>query len=36
MELTVGAAATQTGWSPRMLRYLEDSGLVVPARRPSG
>ena len=36
MELTVGAAATQTGWSPRMLRYLEDAELVVPARRPSG
>jgi MerR family copper efflux transcriptional regulator len=36
MELTVGAAATQTGWSPRMLRYLEESGLIVPPRRPSG
>ena len=36
MELTVGAAARQTGWSARMLRYLEDAGLVVPARRPSG
>ena len=30
MELTVGAAAKQTGWSARMLRYLEDAGLVVP------
>jgi DNA-binding transcriptional MerR regulator len=36
MELTVGAAATQTGWSARMLRYVEEAGLVVPARRPSG
>jgi len=36
MELTVGGAAEQTGWSPRMLRYLEDAGLVVPPRRPSG
>ena len=36
MELTIGAAATKTAWSPRMLRYLEESGLVVPARRPSG
>jgi DNA-binding transcriptional MerR regulator len=36
VELTVGAAARQTGWSARMLRYLEDAGLVVPARRPSG
>ena len=36
MELTVGAAARQTGWSARMLRYLEETGLVVPARRASG
>src|SRR6185312_10217643 len=36
MEVNVGAAARQTGWSARMLRYLEDAGLVVPARRPSG
>src|ERR1043166_9540050 len=36
MELTVGQAAQQTGWSARMLRYLEDAGLVVPARRPNG
>jgi len=34
--LTVGAAAAETGWSARMLRYLEDHGLVVPARTPSG
>jgi MerR family transcriptional regulator, copper efflux regulator len=34
--LTVGAAAAETGWSPRMLRYLEGHGLVRPARTPSG
>ena len=32
----IGSAARQTGWSPRMLRYLEAAGLVVPARMPSG
>ena len=30
--LKVSEAAEQTGWSPRMLRYLEQVGLVVPAR----
>ena len=34
--LIVGEAAAQTGWSPRMLRYLERSGLVVPARSAGG
>ena len=34
--MRVGAAATHTGWSPRMLRYLEDAGLVVPDRTGSG
>ena len=34
--LTVGAAAADTGWSARMLRYLEESGLVLPRRTPSG
>jgi MerR family transcriptional regulator, copper efflux regulator len=34
--LTVGEAAAQTGWSARMLRYLETTGLVVPERTPSG
>jgi MerR family transcriptional regulator, copper efflux regulator len=34
--LTVGAAAAETGWSARMLRYLEDHGLVVPARTRAG
>ena len=30
--LTVSDAAARTGWSPRMLRYLERAGLVVPRR----
>ena len=34
--LTVGAAARETGWSARMLRYLEEHGLVAPLRTPSG
>ncbi len=34
--LTVGQAAAQTGWSPRMLRYLERAELVVPRRAASG
>lgn len=34
--LTVGEAAAQTGWSARMLRYLEQAGLVVPGRKESG
>lgn len=33
---TVGAAARSTGWSARMLRYLEQAQLVVPARSRSG
>src|SRR5262245_60337120 len=33
---TVGRAAAETGWSARMLRYLERSGLVVPRRTSSG
>jgi MerR family copper efflux transcriptional regulator len=33
--LTVGEAAARTGWSPRMLRYLERVGLVVPRRTES-
>ena len=35
-ELTVGGAAARTSWSPRMLRYLEQHGLVVPRRTPAG
>ena len=36
MGLTVGEAARRSGWSARMLRYLERTGLVVPSRSPSG
>jgi MerR family transcriptional regulator, copper efflux regulator len=36
MQLTIGKASELTGWSPRMLRYLEGAGLVVPARKASG
>ena len=35
-ELTVGRAAAITGWSARMLRYLERLGLVVPSRTSAG
>jgi MerR family copper efflux transcriptional regulator len=34
--LTVGAAARSSGWSARMLRYLEQARLVVPARSSAG
>jgi DNA-binding transcriptional MerR regulator len=34
--LTVNEAAETTGWSPRMLRYIERIGLVVPPRSPGG
>lgn len=34
--LTVGKAAARTGWTARMLRYLELSGLVVPSRTAAG
>jgi MerR family copper efflux transcriptional regulator len=34
--LTVGAAAAETGWSARMLRYLEEHALVVPRRTEAG
>ena len=36
MTASVGQAANQTGWSPRMLRYLERAGLVVPRRTAAG
>jgi DNA-binding transcriptional MerR regulator len=35
-ELTVKDASAQTGWSPRMLRYIEAAGLVVPQRTSGG
>lgn len=34
--LTVGRAAAETGWSARMLRYLEEHGLVRPQRSEGG
>jgi len=34
--VTVGEAAERTGWSARMLRYVEQAGLVVPRRTGSG
>jgi DNA-binding transcriptional MerR regulator len=34
--LTINEAATTTGWSPRMLRYIESAGLVAPGRSPAG
>jgi MerR family transcriptional regulator, copper efflux regulator len=35
-RLPIGEAARRTGWSPRMLRYLEQAGLVEPPRSASG
>jgi MerR family transcriptional regulator, copper efflux regulator len=34
--LHVGHAAARTGWSARMLRYLEQAGLVLPSRNAAG
>ena len=34
--LTIHEAATATGWSPRMLRYVEQLGLVESPRSPAG
>jgi MerR family transcriptional regulator, copper efflux regulator len=34
--LTIHEAAETTGWSARMLRYVEQLGLVVPRRSDSG
>jgi MerR family copper efflux transcriptional regulator len=34
--LTIHEASETTGWSPRMLRYIERAGLVAPARSASG
>ena len=34
--LTINEAAETTGWSPRMLRYLETVGLIEPSRTSSG
>ena len=35
-HLTINEAAETTGWSPRMLRYIESAGLIEPARNSSG
>ena len=34
--LTIHEAAETTGWSPRMLRYIERNGLIEPQRSPAG
>lgn len=34
--LTINEAAATTGWSPRMLRYIESAGLVDPQRSQAG
>jgi MerR family copper efflux transcriptional regulator len=34
--LTIQEAAQTTGWSARMLRYVEQAGLLTPARSTSG
>jgi MerR family transcriptional regulator, copper efflux regulator len=34
--LTINEAAATTGWSARMLRYVERTGLIAPARTASG
>ena len=34
--LTIHEAAQTTGWSPRMLRYIERNGLIEPRRSESG
>ncbi|WAX56109.1 adenosylhomocysteinase [Jatrophihabitans cynanchi] len=35
-SMTMQQAAAATGWSPRMLRYLEQAGLVAALRTPGG
>jgi MerR family transcriptional regulator, copper efflux regulator len=34
--LTINQAAATTGWSARMLRYIESAGLIEPSRTASG
>ena len=34
--LAINEAAATTGWSPRMLRYIESAGLIETPRTPSG
>ena len=35
-RMTIQQAAEATGWSQRMLRYLEQAGLVAALRTPGG
>ncbi len=35
-SMSIGETSRRTGWSPRMLRYLEQEGLVSPERSPAG
>jgi len=35
-SITIGEASRRSGWSRRMLRYLEDGDLVVPSRTTAG
>jgi DNA-binding transcriptional MerR regulator len=35
-QITIGEASRRSGWSPRMLRYLEAEGLVIPTRTGAG
>ena len=35
-RLTIHEAAETTGWSPRMLRYVERAGLIEPQRSDAG
>lgn len=34
--ISIGEASRRSGWSPRMLRYLEAEGLVAPTRTAAG
>jgi MerR family transcriptional regulator, copper efflux regulator len=34
--MTIGETSRRSGWSARMLRYLEREGLVIPSRSPAG
>ena len=35
-DVTIGEASRRSGWSPRMLRYLEQERLIVPSRTAAG
>ena len=35
-QFSIGETSARSGWSPRMLRYLEDAGLVAPTRTHAG